>query len=61
MKEVLDLEWDDRQEGAIKLPPVFKEFIVLLKNIHSHNIRHQNLVYEIKARHPIGRHPIGRT
>ena len=40
--------------GAKKLPPVLKKLIVPLKNIHSHNTRNKNLVYEVKPRHPIG-------
>ena len=40
--------------GAKKLPSVLKKLIVPLKNIHSHNTRNKNLVYEVKPRHPIG-------
>ena len=40
--------------GATKPPPVLKKLIVLLKNIHLHYTKHQNLVYEVKPRHPIG-------
>ena len=39
----------------IKLPSVLKKLIVSVKNIHSHNTRYQNLVYEIKLRRLIGR------
>ena len=39
----------------IKLSSVLKKLIVPVKNIHSHNTRHQILVYEIKHRRPIGR------
>ena len=40
--------------GAKKLPSVLKKLIVPLKNIHLHNTRNKNLVYEVKPRHPIG-------
>ena len=40
--------------GAAKLPKVLKKVIVPVKNIHTHNTRHQNLIYEVKARRPIG-------
>ena len=47
--------------GAKQLPPVLKKLIVPVKNIHSHNTRHQNLVYEIKPRRPIGRRLLKRN
>ena len=40
--------------GAKKLPPVLKKLIVPLKNIHSHNTRKKNWVYEVKPHDPIG-------
>ena len=40
--------------GATKLPRVLKKLIIPVKNIHTHNTRHQNLIYEVKARRPIG-------
>ena len=40
--------------GAKKLPTVLKKLIVPVKNIHTHNTRHQNLIYEVKPRRPIG-------
>jgi len=41
--------------GDKKLPPVLKKLIVPSKHMHSYKTRHQNSVYEIKARRPIGR------
>ena len=40
--------------GAKRLPKVLKKLIVPVKNIHSHNTRHQNAIYEVKPRRPIG-------
>ena len=37
----------------IKLSSVLKKLIVPVKNIHSHNTRHQNLVYEVEPRRSI--------
>ena len=37
-----------------KLPAVLKKLIVPTKNIHTHNTRHQRIIYEVKPRRPIG-------
>ena len=40
--------------GAKKLPAVLKKLIVPFKNLHKHNTRNQNTIYEVKPRRPIG-------
>ena len=41
--------------GAKKLPNVLKKLIVPAITVHTHNTRHQNMVYEVKPRLPIAR------
>ena len=41
--------------GAKRLPTVLKKLIIPIKNIHAHNTRHTNMVYEVKPRRPIGK------
>ena len=40
--------------GAKKLPAVLKKLIVPINNLHKHNTRKQNTIYEVKPRRPIG-------
>ena len=40
--------------GAKKLPAVLKRLIVPMNNLHKHNTRKQNTIYEVKPRRPIG-------
>ena len=40
--------------GDKKLPAVLKRLIVPMNNLHKHNTRKQNTIYEVKPRRPIG-------